>query len=170
MQPSTNLCITHGMYCAPVIIKLSMTTSSNGNICRVTGHLCGEFTGHRLIPPTKASDTELIFSHDDVIKWKHFTRYWTFVRGIHRSPANSPHKGQWHGALMFSLICVWIKGWENNREDGDWRRYLAHYDVIVMFDLHLNKRLSDKSWGWCFGRPLRPLWRHCDDNQNSLLL
>ena len=30
-------------------------------------------------------------SHDDVIKWKHFPRYWPFVRGIHRSPANSPH-------------------------------------------------------------------------------
>ena len=44
--------------------------------------------------------------HDDVIKWKHFSRYWPFVRGIHRSPVNSPHKGQWNGALMFSLICV----------------------------------------------------------------
>ena len=43
--------------------------------------------------------------HDDVIKWKHFPRYWPFVRGIHRSPENSPHKGQWRGALMFSLIC-----------------------------------------------------------------
>ena len=32
--------------------------------------------------------------HDDVIKWKHFPRYWPFVRGIHRSPVNSPHKGQ----------------------------------------------------------------------------
>ena len=42
--------------------------------------------------------------HDDVIKWKHFPRYWPFVRGIHRSPVNSPHKGQWRGALMFSLI------------------------------------------------------------------
>ena len=40
--------------------------------------------------------------HDDVIKWKHFPRYWPFVRGIHRSPVNSPHKGQWPGALMFS--------------------------------------------------------------------
>ena len=34
-------------------------TSSNGNISRVTGHLCGEFTGHRWIPGTKASDAEL---------------------------------------------------------------------------------------------------------------
>ena len=70
--------------------------------------------------------------HDDVIKRKHFPRYWPFVRGIHRSPVNSPHKGQWRGALMFSLICVCIKGWVNNREAGDLRRYRAHYDVIVM--------------------------------------
>ena len=33
---------------------------------------------------------------------------------------------------MFSLICVWIKGWENYRDAGDLRRYGAHYDVIVM--------------------------------------
>ena len=72
--------------------------------------------------------------HDDVIIWKHFPRYWPFVRGIHRSPVNSPHKGQWRGALMLSLICVWINGWVNNREAGDLRRYRAHYDVTVMVD------------------------------------
>ena len=32
--------------------------------------------------------------HDDLIKWKHFPREWPFVRGIHRSPVNSPHEGQ----------------------------------------------------------------------------
>ena len=72
------------------------------------------------------------FWHDDVIKWKHFPRNWPFVRGIHRSPVNSPHKGQWRGALMFSLICIWINDWVNNREAGDLRHYYAHYDVIVM--------------------------------------
>ena len=77
---------------------------------------------------------DALFLHDDVIKWKHFPRYWPFVRGIHRSPVISPHKGQWRGALMFSLICVWINGWVNrvNREAGDFRRYLVHNDVIVM--------------------------------------
>ena len=70
----------------------SMMTSSNGNIFRVTGHLCGEFTGPRL---------------------------------IHRSPVNSPHKGQWRGALM-------LNGWANSREAGDLRRCRDHYDVIVM--------------------------------------
>ena len=73
--------------------------------------------------------------HDDVIKWKHFPRYWPFMRGIHRSPVNFPHKGQWRRALMFSLICVWINGWENNRGAGDFRRYRAHYDAIVMYEL-----------------------------------
>ena len=37
----------------------TMMTSSDGNIFRVTGHVCGEFTGHRLIPRTKAIDAEL---------------------------------------------------------------------------------------------------------------
>ena len=71
-------------------------------------------------------------AHDDVIKWKHFPRYWPFVRGIHRSPVNSPHKGQWRGALIFTLVCAGIIGWVNNREAGDLRRYRTHNDVIVM--------------------------------------
>ena len=70
--------------------------------------------------------------HDDVMKWKHFPRNWPFVRAIHRSPVNSPHKGQWRGSLVFSLICVWINDWVNNREAGDLRRYRAHSYVIVM--------------------------------------
>ena len=71
--------------------------------------------------------------HDDVIKWKHFRRNWPFVRRIHRSPVNSLHKGQWRGALMFSLICTWTNGWVNNQDAGDLRRHRAHYDVIVMY-------------------------------------
>ena len=70
--------------------------------------------------------------HDDVTKWKYFPRYWPFVRGIHRSPVNSPHKGQWRGAFVFSLFCAWINGWVNNRESSDLRRHCAHYDVTVM--------------------------------------
>ena len=61
------------------------------------------------------------------------------------SPVNSPHIGQWRGALMFSLICAWIKGWINSREAGDLRRKRAHYDVIVM-----NRRQADT---WTNGDP-----------------
>ena len=70
-----------------------MMTSSNGNILRVTGHLCEEFTVPRWIARTKASDAE----------------FWCVF-----------------------FICVWINCWLNNREAGDFRRYWAHYDVIVM--------------------------------------
>ena len=71
--------------------------------------------------------------HGDVIKWKRCPRYWSFVRGIHRSPVNSPHKGQWRGSLIFSLICGWINAWINNRDDGDSRPNRGHYDVTLMW-------------------------------------
>ena len=79
--------------------------------------------------------------HDEVISWEHFLRYWSFVREIHRSPVNSPHEIQWHGALMFSLICAWINGWVNNRESGDFRRQRSYYDVIVM--QHICRLMED---------------------------
>ena len=72
------------------------------------------------------------YEHDDVIKWNYFPRYWPFVREIHWSPVNSPHKGQWRGALMSSLICSWINGWVNNGDAGDLRRHRTHYDVTVI--------------------------------------
>ena len=83
-------------------------------------------------------------THDDVIKWKHFPRYWPFVRGIHRLPVNSQHKGQWRGDLMLTLICAWINCWANNGEAGDLRRYRAHYDVIVM---HMTGCLDSSALG-----------------------
>ena len=72
-------------------------------------------------------------------KMETFSAVLAFVRGIHRSPVNSPHKGQWHGALMFSLICA------------------------------LNKRLKKQSWGWWFETPSRSLWRHCNVAQRSTM-
>ena len=61
-----------------------------------------------------------------------FPHYWPFVRRIHRSPVNSPHKGQWRGALMFSLSGACTNGWVNNRDAGDLRHHRDHYDVTVM--------------------------------------
>ena len=72
--------------------------------------------------------------------WRHrmeiFPALLALCAEIHRWPVNSPHKGQWRGALMFSLICAW-NGWINKREAGDWRRHRAHCDVTVMY--------------WCWG-------------------
>ena len=71
------------------------------------------------------------------IRWNNFPRYWPFERGIQWSPVNSPHKGQWRGALMFYLICSWINDWVNNRGAGDLRRHRIHYVIIVMLPLRL---------------------------------
>ena len=96
--------------------------------------------------------------HDDVTKRKHFPRYWPFVRGIHQSPVNAPHKCQWCGALMFSLICAWINGWENNGEAGVLRRLCAHYDVIVRKDRV--QQITAKLWAHF----IWSLRRHCNRN------
>ena len=54
------------------------------------------------------------------------------LRGIHRSPVNSPHTDQWREALMFSSICAWTGSWVNNQDAGDLRRHRAHYDCNVV--------------------------------------
>ena len=72
--------------------------------------------------------------------WRHqmetFSALLALCAGNSPVPVNSPHKGQWRGALMFSLICVWINGWVNNRKAGDLRRQRGDYDVIVMTSIH----------------------------------
>ena len=70
------------------------------------------------VASSKSSLVVARVNHDDVIKLKHFPRYWPFVRGIHRPPVNSPRKDQWRGPLMF------------------------------FFYLRLNKPLGKQSWGW----------------------
>ena len=68
--------------------------------------------------------------------WSHqmesFSALLSFCAGNSPVPVNSSHKGQWRGALMFSLICASINDWVNNREAGKLRRHRGHYDVNVM--------------------------------------
>ena len=70
-----------------------------------------------------------------IIQWR-YSSWWHHQIGSFSASlalcAGNSHKGQWRGALMLSLVCVWINGWVNNRDAGDLRRYRAHYDVIVM--------------------------------------
>ena len=68
--------------------------------------------------------------------WRHqmetFSALLAICAGNSPVPGESPHKGQWRGALMFPLICARINGWVNHGEAGDLRRILPHYDVTVM--------------------------------------
>ena len=75
---------------------------------------------------------DMPFCRDDVIKWKHFPCYWPFVRGNHQSPVDSPRKGKWRGALVFSFICAWTNGWVNNRDAEFFRRHRADCDITAM--------------------------------------
>ena len=65
--------------------------------------------------------------HHDVIKWKHFPRYWPFVRRIHRLPVTSDAE-----LWCFLWSMHWTNGWVNNREADDLGRHRAYFDVIVM--------------------------------------
>ena len=84
-------------------------------------------------------DGSSVVSHDDIIKWKHFPRYWPFVRG------NSPVTGEFPTQ----------------------RPVTQSFDIF--FDLHLNKRLSEQSWGWWFETLSCPLWCHCNEYPLSCL-
>ena len=83
-------------------------------------------TGQRLLNALTAWPIRLYCcDHDDIMKWKHFRMAGPLW--IHRPPVDSTHKGQWHGDLMFSLICARTNGWGNNRATGNLRRHRAHY-------------------------------------------
>ena len=86
-----------------------MMTSSNGNIFRVTGHLCWEFTGHRWIPRTKASDAEL---------WR-FLLICVWINGwVNNGEAGDLRR---HRAIMTSLYCYdqgfFFNGLSYNRQN-----------------------------------------------------
>ena len=64
-----------------------------------------------------------IIAYDDIIKWKHFSRYWPFVKVTGGF--------QWRGAWVFSLICAWTNCWVNTGDAGDWRRHRGHSKIIT---------------------------------------
>ena len=74
-----------------------------------------------------------LIRNDDVINWKYFSRYWSFLMIYSLPSADSPHKSKRYGALVCSLIYTWTNSWANNQDAGDLRRHHAHYDVSVMY-------------------------------------
>ena len=80
--------------------------------------------------------TTLMIAYIFIPWWRHQIEILSALRdlcvGSCRPPVNSPHKGQWRGTLMFSLICAWTNVWVNHWNAGDLRCHHAHYLVIVM--------------------------------------
>ena len=113
--------------------------------------------------------------HDDVTKLKHFPAWLALCAGNSPVSVNSPHKGQWRGSLMFSLICVWINGWVNNREAGNLRRHCGHYGVIVMNSniTYITQNCTcpstaDSHW-LAWGAETKSWWRHQMETFSALL-
>ena len=124
-------------FCFSVPGKLKLSFTDDLNCLSIPKAWCSVITGafdevymYKLIHCSYQYNN-INLNHDDVIKWKHFPRYWSLVWRIHWSPVNSPHKGQWREALMFFLICARINGWINYGEAGDLRRHRIHCDAIV---------------------------------------
>ena len=86
------------------------------------------------------------YSPDRYAWWRHQIETFSALLALcaGKLPVNSPHKGQWRGELMFSLICAWTNGWVNNRAVGDLRRHHAHYDVIVVVHVSLFSRAMER--------------------------
>ena len=108
--------------------------SSYLGLCDGNSPVTGEFPAQRASNAEKASIWWL--HHGRQSWWRHqmetVSALLAICAGNSPVPVNSPHKGQWRGTLMFTLICARINGWVNNCEAGDLRRNRAHYDVIVM--------------------------------------
>ena len=176
-------------------------TSSNGNIFRVTGPLCGEFTGPGEFPTqrpvTRSSDVFFDLRHNKPLSkqpwgwwcetlscslWRHHNGYW--IRHMANSMAlyglcNFNIKVPWHSVRSCMTENIsWITWWRHQMgtyvallafcagnspvtdEFPAQRPVTRSFDVF--FDLRLNKRLGNQSWGWWFETPLRSLWRHCN--------
>ena len=122
---------THNFYCSEfTVLSMANVRWKNGPNLRIVNSMFIRY----------------LRVHYDVIEWKHFPRYWSFVRGINRSPVISYHKGQWRRALMFSLTCAWLNGWVNSGEAGDLRHHCAHYDdtVVAYRDLHHPQKVYEQ--------------------------
>ena len=100
-----------------------------------------------------------VANHDDVIKLKHFPHYWSFVRGIHRSPVNSPRR---HQIETFSALLVLCEG--NSPVTGEFpSQRPATRSLDVFFDLHFNKRLCKQSRRRLFETQSRSSWCRYND-------
>ena len=136
-QPSVSSCGIHMRAISHQLLEISIVNTSLRII---------DLSWHPFFPGTNELISASVASHTlyqrrqwldiSVSRWRHqmktFSALLALCAGNSPVTVNSPHKGQWRGTLMFSLICAQINDWVNNREAGDLRRHRGHYDIIVM--------------------------------------
>ena len=89
-------CVTHVPWC----MSGSLTRGGEENVPGIPGActpaiLCIWQETHETVWNTRkmSAHDRANPSHDGALKWKHFPRYWPFVRGIHQWPLDSLHNG-----------------------------------------------------------------------------
>ena len=123
-------------YCVTIVPKWPINDKpANGKISSMLVFIWRQMVWSHHICTVAVNDASFKINKK-VPWWRHqmetFSALLALCAGNSSSPVNSPHKGQWRRALMFSLICTWINHWVNTREAGGLRRHL------------------------------RSLWRHCN--------
>ena len=116
----------------PFCLGFNVLRSSCANLNKSTGCLepdeCWRGPGHPTLPICDVMQS----LHDDIIKWKHFSRYWPFRAGNSPVPGEFPAQRPVTWSFDFSLICVSVNAWVK------------------------------QSCGWWFEMPSCSLWRHCN--------
>ena len=89
--------------------------------------------------------------HDDVIKWKHFPRYWPFVRGIHWSPVNSPlnagilligPQGTIFGEIFIEIYTFSFKKTHMKMSSLKWRPFCLGLNVLS-YPIHYTNAVKE---------------------------
>ena len=136
------LCVWPGKYVSRfLILTFTMNAVGHRNLYVVIHWPCswhlfytmGKYTN----PCGMIVTTAPVFRCSNVIAWwrnqmETFSALLALCEGFHRSPLDSPDKGQWRRVLMYSLNCAWTNGSAYYRDAYDLRRHRNHHDVIVM--------------------------------------
>ena len=113
------VCIFLGIYCRYVALALYLATPQNDR----QNKAMHSFRGIISSVDKKKKHTLMTASNGNIFR----------VTGpLWGESTGHPHKSQWSGALMFSLIYAWTSSWANSQDAGDLRRHRAHYDIIVI--------------------------------------
>ena len=126
----------HQKYQTPYGIFIAMMTSSNGNMFCITGPLCGEFTGDRWIPSTKASDAVLVLSL--IYAW---TNGWVNNRNAGDLRRHHAH---------YDITVIWRIWWQNRLVRLSQQLYNIIVYETLMKNIHHNNTHIFSGWGWWY--------------------
>ena len=115
------------------VIRVILSDITQKKATSVKGIPIKEYSCHFDVDPKPGN---MVLMRHQFPWWRHqmetFLALLAICAGNSPVPGEFPHKYQWRGGLMFSLICAWINGWVNRGEAGDLRHHCANCDVTLM--------------------------------------